>query len=200
MAPADDLTRLMLGAAEGDERDAEVLFERVHGELLDLARHRMVNERPGHTLQATALVSEVWLRLVGDAPVAWDSRGHFFSAAAEAMRRILIEHARARGRVKRGGQARRVPLAGIDLSEEVDLDRVLAIDEAINLLEGRDERLAQLVRLRFYAGLSVDETAAALGLSDRTVRREWAVARAFLAKELARTEPTDEGDDGASPR
>ena len=184
MTSSHDLTRLIQGASRGDEGQAAELFDTVHDELLRLARSRMAAERPGHTLQATALVSEVWLRLAGDAPVAFENRAHFFTAAAEAMRRILIEHARARGRVKRGGRAARVPLAGVDLADEVALDDVLAVDQAIEILSAKDPRLAEIVRLRFYAGLGTDETAAAMGLSPRTVRREWAVARAFLAREL----------------
>lgn len=179
----DDLTRLLHGAASGDAADAERLFETVHAELLALARARMAGERPGHTLAATALVSEVWLRLAGDV-TPFENRAHFFTAAAQAMRRILIEHARARGRVKRGGGARRVPLAGVDLAVETDLEDVLAVDDAIAALERRDPDLARLVQLRFYAGLSVAETAAAMGISERSVRREWAVARAFLAQKL----------------
>lgn len=183
MPAGDDLTRLLAATAAGDAVASEALLDQVHGELVMLARCHMSNERPGHTLQATALVSEAWLRLAGDgAPFA--NRAHFFAAAAEAMRRILIEHARARGRVKRGGRARRVPLAGVDLAGEVQLDQVLAVDEAIERLEQRDPELAKLVRLRFYAGLDVRETASALDVSERTVRREWALARAFLAKEL----------------
>lgn len=184
MADRDELTRLIHDAAGGGEGEAAALFDRVYGELHELAARRMAGERAGHTLQATALVSEVWLRLAGDAPVAFENRAHFFTAAAEAMRRILIEHARARGRVKRGGGARRVPLAGVDLADEVDVSSVLAVDQAIERLAERDPRLAELVRLRFYAGLGSEETAAALGLSARTVRREWAVARAFLAREV----------------
>ncbi|RKY18448.1 MAG: RNA polymerase subunit sigma [Planctomycetota bacterium] len=183
MPAGDDLTRLLAATAAGDAVASEALLDQVHGELVMLARCHMSNERPGHTLQATALVSEAWLRLAGDgAPFA--NRAHFVAAAAEAMRRILIEHARARGRVKRGGRARRVPLAGVDLAGEVQLDQVLAVDEAIERLEQRDPELAKLVRLRFYAGLDVRETASALDVSERTVRREWALARAFLAKEL----------------
>lgn len=184
MPGPDDLTRLLAGAAAGDPASGEALLDAVHTELLALARSRMAGEKPGHTLQATALVSEVWLRLQHDG-TPFENRAHFFTAAAEAMRRILIEHARARGRVKRGGRARRVPLAGVDLASESDPDEVLAVDEAIGRLAERDPDLAKLVRLRFYAGLDVAETALALGVSERTVRREWALARAFLARELA---------------
>jgi len=184
MPNPDELTQLIRDAAGGGEDAESALFDKVYGELHGLASRRMAGERAGHTLQATALVSEVWLRLAGNAPIAFENRAHFFTAAAEAMRRILIEHARARGRVKRGGDARRVPLAGVDLADEVDLSSVLAVDQAIERLAERDPRLAELVRLRFYAGLGSEETAAALGLSTRTVRREWAVARAFLAREV----------------
>jgi RNA polymerase sigma factor (TIGR02999 family) len=183
MPGSPDLTRLLSDVASGDPAAQQDLLDQVHGELLVIARSHMSREKPGHTLQATALVSEAWLRLAGDG-TPFANRAHFFTAAAEAMRRILIEHARARGRVKRGGRSRRVPLAGVDLAAETDLDEILAVDEAIARLEQRDEELARLVRLRFYAGLSVIETASVLEVSERTVRREWALARAFLAKEL----------------
>lgn len=171
------------GPAPGQPGDAEALLDLVHAELHAMARARMAQERPGHTLQATALVSEAWLRLRGDGG-GFVNRAHFFSAAATAMRRILIEHARATGRIKRGGRARQVPLAGVDLGQEARLEDVLAVDEAIVRLEARDGDLARLVRLRFYAGLSVHETAEAMERSERSVRRDWALARAFLAREL----------------
>jgi RNA polymerase sigma factor (TIGR02999 family) len=130
-------------------------------------------------------VHEAWLRLADDqAGFAFGSRAHFFKAAAEAMRRILIEHARARGRGKRGGGARRVPLSAIEIVQQADCGEILSVDDAIRRLEERDERLAEIVKLRFFAGLSEQETAEALGLSDRTVRREWTLARAWLRREL----------------
>jgi RNA polymerase sigma factor (TIGR02999 family) len=147
----------------------------------------MHRERAGHTLQATALVHEAFVRLLGDADVAWDSRGHFYVAAAEAMRRILIEHARSRGREKRGGGRQRVPLSVVDVPASADdPEQILAVDDALRRLEGEDPDAANVVRLRFYAGLGVEETARALGKSPRTVAREWAFARAWLMDELSR--------------
>ncbi len=152
----------------------------VYDELRNLARQRMAMERPGHSLQATALVHEAFMRIIGDRKEGWTSRALFFAAAAEAMRRILNEHARHRGRAKDGGRCQRVTLSGIDLAANDDLDQVVAVDEAVQRLQQADPRAADIVRLRFYAGLSEAETAAALDLSDRTVRREWAYARAWL--------------------
>jgi len=132
------------------------------------------------TLQATALVHEAYLRLLGGTQPPWNDRQHFFRAAAEAMRRILIEHARKRGRVKRGGKRVRVELTGVDLASDQDLDQILALDDAFRRLEQQDPEAADVVRLRCFAGLSVEETAQATGHSERTVKREWAFARAWL--------------------
>ena len=155
----------------------------MYDELRALARAQLRHERPDHSLQATALVHEVYLRLLGGASSdrpPWNDRHHFFVAAAEAMRRILIEHARGRGRQKRGGGRALVELESIDLATEQDLDTVLALDDAIRRLDLQDPRAAEVVRLRFFAGLSVEETGEAMGLSARTVKREWAFARAWL--------------------
>jgi RNA polymerase sigma factor (TIGR02999 family) len=143
-------------------------------------------ERPDHTLQPTALVHEAYLRLVGQGHTTWENRVHFYAAAAESMRRILIEHGRKRGRQKRGGDWKRITLDSVALVGQVTpIDEILSVDEAIQRLEKRDERMAKIVRLRFYAGLSVPETAALLGVTDRTVRREWSLARAWLSRDLA---------------
>jgi RNA polymerase sigma factor (TIGR02999 family) len=186
-----DISQQLRAAAEGDAKAAEQLLPLVYAELRALAHARMRHERGDHTLQATALVHEAYLRLVHDAGIGWDSRSHYFAAAAEAMRRILIEHARARGRVKRGGEqgrpARKVSLTlgGVaDLAAEGDPEDVFALDEAIQRLEARDARVAQVVRLRFYAGLSVEETAAVLSVAPRTVKRDWTFARAWLFEAL----------------
>jgi len=172
----------ILAAMQGESRQAamERLLPLVYDELRALARAQLRHERPDHTLQATALVHEAYLRLLGGTQPPWNDRQHFFRAAAEAMRRILIEHARKRGRVKRGGKRVRVELTGVDLASEQDLDQILALDDAFRRLEEEDPEAADVVRLRFFAGLSVEETAQATGLSERTVKREWAFARAWL--------------------
>ena len=144
----------------------------------------MAGERPDHTLQATALVHEAYLRLVGSRERTFDNQAHFYVAAAEAMRRILIEHARRRARLKRGGDRKRVSLSAAYLAQEACPEDIVSVDTAIRRLEERDARMAKIVKLRFYAGLSVDETADALRLSGRTVRREWVLARAWLHREL----------------
>ena len=160
------------------------LLPLVYQSLKQLARQRMALERPGHTLQATALVHEAYLRLVGARGVRWAGRVQFYHAAAEAMRRILVEHARARGRIKRGGGARRIPLNLLDLAEEGDREEILALDEAVRRLEEHTPEIAAVVRLRFYAGLSVSETAEALSMGRRSVDRAWAYARVWLYREL----------------
>lgn len=180
-----DVTRLVIDAGAGDRRAAEELLPLVYEQLRAIAHQRMEHERPGHTLQATALVHEAYLRLVGNRRIEWAGRAHFYAAAAEAIRRILLDHAKAHSRAKRGGRNRQIVLSIVDLAAEHDSAEILALDEAICRLEGRDERLSQVVRLRFYAGLSVADTAKALGLSERTVKRHWSFARAWLYTQLA---------------
>ena len=168
------------------------LFSAVYDQLRTLARRRMAEERVDHTLQTTGLVHEAFLRLEAGGEVKWSSRGQFFLAAAEAMRRILIEHARARGQRKRGGGRQRVLLNVLDLAAEDQIPEILALDEALGRLEEMSPQVGAVVRLRFYAGLSVEETARALGISPRTVKREWTYARAVLYRELADSEgPND---------
>jgi RNA polymerase sigma factor (TIGR02999 family) len=186
----------MTGDALGNTRNATrsdgppaqdggaAFFEAVYDELRRLAQSRIGHERPGHTLQATALVNEVYLRLFGGTPPSFASRAEFFAAAANSMRRILLQHARNRGRQKRGGSRRRVSLDVIDLAVEADPDEILTLDEAIEQLEAQDPNLARVVELRFFAGLTDEQVAEVLGVSDRTVRREWKLARAWLAHEL----------------
>ena len=180
------VTRLLREVEAGKPQAAEALLPLVYDQLRELARHRMAEERGAHTLQATALVHEAYLRLVGDRPAGWAGRAHFFHAAAEAMRRSLIEHARARGRVKRGGGAerQRVPLSVIDLAAENDPCEILDLDEAVCRLEKESPDVAAVVRLRFYAGLTIEETAEALGISPQSVKRDWAYARAWLFHQL----------------
>jgi RNA polymerase sigma factor (TIGR02999 family) len=170
-----------------DPSEASALLPLVYDELRALARHRMAQENIGHTLQATALVHEAFMRLSGSAK--FSNRAHFFHAAAEAMRRILVEHARARGRIKRGGNAGRAPLNVLDLAAMDDSEKILAFDDAIERLGKESPAAAAVVRLRFFAGLSVEETAESLGISPRSVNREWTYARAWLYRVL---EPADE--------
>ena len=158
----------------------EALLPLVYGELRAIAEKRMASERAGHTLQATALVHEAYLRLVGDDEMSWRDRGHFYSAAAEAMRRVLIDHARKVASLKRGGDKQRVTLGAPEISAELSQAQVLALADALETLEADDPRAAAVARLRFLSGLSVEETAAALGISERSVHREWTYARARL--------------------
>lgn len=186
MIPAEPtkLTRLLNDAAQGDQNASQTVLPLVYEELRQIARHRLTDERRNHTLQATALVHEAYLRLLHDQPIPWAGRARFYAAAAEAMRRILIDHARTRGRVKRGGGAQRLPLSVADLAEECDPADVIALDDAICRLEEMEPRIGQVVRLRFYAGLSVEDAATALEVSPRTVKSDWRFARAWLFKQL----------------
>jgi RNA polymerase sigma factor (TIGR02999 family) len=180
-----DVTRLLAAVADGDARASEELLPLVYAELRSLARSFMAREGRGHTLQPTALVHEAYLRLIGDADIRWDNRGHFFVAAATAMRRILIDRARHRGRLKRGGRRARVELAEDAMMVEPPSDDLLALEEALRRLEGVDPRKGNVVLLRYFAGLGIDETAAALGISPATVKNDWAYARAWLHREMS---------------
>jgi RNA polymerase sigma factor (TIGR02999 family) len=179
-----EVTRLLEEAEQGQSRAVEALLPLVYEELRKLAARRMEAESSNHTLQATALVHEAYIRLVGDRNYPWANRAQFFVAAAEAMRRILIEHARAKKGPQRGGKLKKVPLDVIDLAATGDSEQIMALDEAVSRLEQQDTDAARVVRLRFYAGLTIDETAQALNVSPRTVKREWAYARAFLFRVL----------------
>ena len=175
-----EVTRIFAAIECGDTWAADKLLPLVYAQLRAIARERMAQERAGHTLQATALVHEAYLRLIGGQRVGWANRAHFYLAAGEAMRRILIEHARKRRRIKRGGDRRRAPVSVADLAAKQDFEEIVAVDDAIRRLGEEDAQTAKVVRLRFFAGLSVDDTARALDLSPRTVAREWAYARAWL--------------------
>jgi RNA polymerase sigma factor (TIGR02999 family) len=178
------VTQLLEQIRRGEAGASERLLPLVYDELRRLARARMAAERPGHTLQPTALVHEAYLRLIGSGDVSWDSRGHFFGAAAEAMRRILIERARRARRIKRGGDLRRVELDDQVPEAGPRVDEVLAVDEALARLEALDAQMAAVVKLRYFAGLTIDEVAQALGTSTRTVNRLWTGARAWLRREI----------------
>jgi RNA polymerase sigma factor (TIGR02999 family) len=186
--PGSEITRILADLRGADRREAlERLLPVVYGELHRLARAQMRHERPDHTLQTTALVNEAYLRMFGGQNPPWNDRVHFFRAAAEAMRRILIEHARKHRRIKRGGDRVRVSLSDLRLGVAEDSDMILALDDALGRLDRQDPRAADVVRLRFFAGLSVEETAKALEVSERTVKREWSFARAWLFDALGGT-------------
>lgn len=161
------------------------LVELVYAQLRAIAQQRMTEEGAGHTLQATALVHEAYLRVSHGRRLPFQNQAHFFAVAAEAMRRILIDHARAKGAVKRGGGAAKAPLSVLDLAVEQNSAQILALDDALRRLEQAEPEVAGVVRMRFFAGLSVDETAEALALSPRQVDRHWAYARAWLLREVA---------------
>jgi len=179
-----DVTQILDAMADGDPKAADELMPLVYEELRRLAVHKMGNEPAGHTLQATALVHEGFVRLVGQSNPEWQNRRHFFSAAAEAMRRILIERARRKQRIKHGGELDRVPLDGLEIQFPVPSDDLLAINDALIQLEAQDSRAAELVKLRFFAGLKQKEVAEFLGISVRTADNIWAFARAFLFSEI----------------
>ena len=180
------VARLLDSIVGGDPNAARELLPLVYEELRRLARARKAREAPGQTLTPTALVHEAYLRLVGDQDPAWANRAHFFAAAAEAMRRILIERARRQGRERHGGGLGRVTLDEGILGVVPESEEVLALHEALERLEAQDPEMAEVVRLHQFAGLSLAETAAALGASERTVSRRWTAARAWLRREIAR--------------
>ena len=180
-----DVTVLLDRVAAGDRQSTDRLLEAVYVQLRKIAQQRMQDEKPGHTLQATALVHEAYLRLVRDhKKVQWSSRAQFYVAAAQAMQRILVEHARKKKRLKRGGDRQPVVSSVVDLARDENLEDVVALHEAIDRLEGEDPRAALVTRLRFYAGLTVEETAKAMKVSERTVMREWVYARSWLRDAL----------------
>jgi len=185
-----DVTRLIAAINNGDQQAMADLLPVVYDELRRLARARMATERVDHTLDPTALVHEAYLRLIGDISPQWDGRGHFFGAAAEAMRRILIDHARAKNATKRGAQFERVLLHDnvAARSSVVDFADVLALDEALAKLASEAPAKAQLVKLRYFAGLNLDEAAAAMSISLATAKRYWVYARAWLFKEMQSNE------------
>ena len=179
-----EVTRILDAIQQGDPNAAEELLPLVYDELRKLAAHRMAGEDPGQTLQATALVHEAWLRLGGDDQPSWQNRAHFFAAAAEAMRRILIDNARRKNYLRHGGGAERVNLDGLDLAASVDDEQLLALNEALDHLAAHDATKAQVVKLRFFAGLTNEQVARVLGVSEPTVKRHWAYARAWLFREI----------------
>jgi RNA polymerase sigma factor (TIGR02999 family) len=186
-----DVTQLLNAIEQGDARAAADLLPLVYDELRALAAARMTGERPGQTLDATALVHEAYVRLVaGGRPDGWDGRGHFFAAAAEAMRRILVENARRKGRVRHGGGRRRVDLLDAEVAAPTDDEQVLLLDESLTRLTAARPQAAELVRLRFFAGLTAEAAAPLLGLSERSARRLWVFARAWLRRDMERSTGT----------
>jgi RNA polymerase sigma factor (TIGR02999 family) len=179
-----DVTRVIEAIQHGDPKAAGELLPLVYEELRRLAAHKMANEAPGQTLQATALVHEAWLRLAGAQNVEWNGRAHFFAAAAEAMRRILIDNARRKQALRHGGQMARADVAAVELPSPMPDDELLALDEALGRLTAFDPRAADVVKLCFFVGMTQEEAAQELGISLRTAARLWSFARAFLYDQM----------------
>jgi RNA polymerase sigma factor (TIGR02999 family) len=180
-----EVTRLLAAMNAGDSRASGQLLDLVYAELRELASRKMAHEPPGHTLQPTALVHEAFLRLAGDHQAQWENRAHFFGAAGEAMRRILIERARRYGRIKHGGGRKRVDLPEHLVADESRSAELFALDEAIDRLEAFDKRKSDIVKLRYFVGMTIEETAEALCVSPATVKSDWAYTRAWLHREVA---------------
>jgi len=182
-----EVTRILNAIEHGDGAAADELLPLVYEELRRLAAQKMANEAAGHTLQPTALVHEAWLRLTGDQNQKWDGCGHFFAAAAESMRRILIENARRKHTLKRGVEFERINLDKVEVAILADPETLLLVNEALENLEKDDPEAAQLVKLRFFAGMTIEEAGQAMGISGRTAKRYWTFARAWLFRELQRS-------------
>lgn len=199
MEKTETFTRLLNSAAAGDTAARAELIPLIYEELRGIARARMAANRPGETLQPTALVNEAYLRLFGPNPQNWNSRGHFFAAAAQTMRNILVEEARRKASLKRGGRHDRVPEDDWAIAIEPPADDVLALDEALSELEASDKRKTQLVLLHCFCGLTLEETAAALGVSLSTAEREWRFTRAVLRARLQDRPPAGEPPKNVTP-
>lgn len=182
----NDVTQILHAISAGDSGASDALLPIVYTELRRLAARKLAREAPGQTLEPTALVHEAYIRLVGNADCRWENRGHFFAAAAEAMRRILIDRARRKKRLKRGSRPKRLDLKEIDLAYEMPADELIALDEALEKLQSEDPAKAELVKLRFFAGLTVEQAAEALGISRATADRHWRFARAWLYHEMTK--------------
>ena len=178
------VTQLLKNLERGDEAAVARLTPLVYDELRRLARAYMRQERPDHTLQATALVNEAYLKMVGGEPISFESRSHFFGVAAQVMRHILLDHARAHRADKRGGQGKKLSLDEALVLSDQQADQIVELDAALERLSALSPRQAKIVELRFFAGLSIPETASALGVAPRTVDREWSVAQAWLKREM----------------
>ncbi len=180
-----DVTRILNAIERGDAKATDELLPLVYEELRILAAQKLSHESPGQTLQATALVHEAYLRLVGSEPQTWENHGHFFAAAAEAMRRILVENARRKGRQKRGGEHKRIELHEVCLASDASPDGLIALDEALSRLAAKDPEGARLIELMSFGGLTLEQSAEVLGVSSRMAYRHWAFARAWLYATLA---------------
>jgi RNA polymerase sigma factor (TIGR02999 family) len=196
--PGAQTLSILLDEAQSDTERVARLLPLVYDQLRAVAQQALATERPDHTLQATALVHEAYLRLLGDREIHWSGKAHFYVAAAEAMRRILLDHARSRGRLKRGGDRARFDLQGVADLAAGDASEILGFDELFRCLESEHPEAAAVVRLRFYAGLTIEQTARALGLSSNTIDRRWAMARAWLYRATP-AQDEDPGEDGVSP-
>ncbi len=184
-------TCLMRAASEGDQQAAQDLLPLVYNQLRAIAAQRMKHERPDHTLQPTALVHEAFIKLVGPRSTPWAGEGHFFAAAADAMRQILLDHAKSKSRQKRGGKRAREVMNLAEVADMENAEEILALDEALCRLEQQEPEVGRIVRLRFFAGLSIDQIAELLEIGPRTVDRRWQFARAWLFRELADDAPSD---------
>ena len=180
----NEVTQLLVAWSNGDSAARDALMPLVHDELRRLAHRYMGRERGNHTLQTSALVNEAYLRLIDQKDVHWQNRAHFFGIAAQMMRRILVDYARMRGFAKRGGDMRAVPLDDVMIVSPVRAAEVVALDDALKLLAERDPRKSQIIELRFFGGLSIEETAEVLGISPGTVMRDWTFAKAWLRREM----------------
>lgn len=185
MTDADEVTRLLRELTAGRQEAYDDLLPRIYEELRHIAGRHLRGERPGHTLGATALVHEAYLRLIRIDRIEWQDRNHFFALASRAMRRVLIHHAEARKAQKRGGDVRPLALDDVEIGTEIPMERLLALEGALRELEALDERLVRVVECRFFGGMTVEETAEALGTSPATVKRDWTTARAWLNRRLA---------------
>ena len=188
--PKNAVTQLLLRWSEGDKAALGKLMPLVYRELRRLAGHYMRRERPGHTLQASALVNEAYLRLVDYRRMQWQNRAHFFAVAAQAMRRVLVEHARSRQYAKRGGTAQRISLDDVAVLTDQQAAELVALDEALTSLEALDARKARIVELRYIGGLSIEEAAETLGVSTATVERDWRSAKAWLYRAISQEKDT----------
>jgi RNA polymerase sigma factor (TIGR02999 family) len=193
-----DITQLLVECRQGNREALDELMPLVDNELRAVARRYLARERPGHTLQSTALVNEAYLKLVGQRDVQWQNRAHFFGVAAQLMRRLLVDHARRRKRVKRGSGGTRITLVeGLASVEPVDLDAI-ALDDALKSLEQLDPKKGRLVELRFFGGLTIEETAEVMGTSAGTVKREWQFAKVWLYRHMQHG-PSSDVPDGEVP-